>query len=78
MPRVRRVYTGGFADATRELISAWHVYIVTGHHPPPLVQGRFLGVVGDAVGYAHIFFASWPAGNPIGAAALHKRATLRR
>src|SRR5262249_16685822 len=34
---------------------AWNVYVVTGHHPPPLVQGRFLGVVGDAVGYAHIF-----------------------
>ena len=35
-----------------------HVDPVTGHHPPPLVQGRFLGVVGDAAGYAHIFFTA--------------------
>ena len=32
-----------------------HVGSLTGHHPPPLVQGRFLGVVSDAAGYAHIF-----------------------
>jgi uncharacterized protein YjbJ (UPF0337 family) len=50
------------AAATRRpifLAVAWepgglsHVDGKTGHHPPPLVQGRFLGVVGGA-GYAHI------------------------
>jgi uncharacterized protein YjbJ (UPF0337 family) len=45
-----------------EPIAAWYVDLPTGHHPPPLVQGRFLGVVGDAAGYAHIFLpARFPA-----------------
>src|SRR5262245_55743104 len=55
--QVRRLYTGGVAEASRELISDSHVDPATGHHPPPLVQGRYLGVVGDAAGYAHIFCA---------------------
>src|SRR5262249_6944621 len=40
--------------------AGWYVERVTGHHPPPLVQGRFLGVVGDAAGYAHIFCLGRP------------------
>jgi hypothetical protein len=53
--RVRRLYTGGLPAARRELIADLHVDLPTGHHPPPLVQGRYLGVVGDAAGYAHNF-----------------------
>jgi hypothetical protein len=57
---VRRLYTGGGAGAIRELIADSHVDPATGHHPPPLVQGRYLGVVGDAAGYAHIFLFHGP------------------
>jgi uncharacterized protein YjbJ (UPF0337 family) len=44
-------------------MGVWHVDFATGHHPPPLVQGRYLGVVGDAAGYAHIFLSHRHDGN---------------
>src|SRR5262245_47425618 len=44
-----------FCAGRREPPPRWHVEPATGHHPPPLVQGRYLGVVGDAAGYAHTF-----------------------
>ena len=43
-----------FLVSRREPNGPSHVEMQTGHHPPPLVQGRYLGVVGDAAGYAHI------------------------
>src|SRR5262245_35779864 len=41
----------------REPMAESFVGVATGHHPPPLVQGRFLGVVSDAAGYAHTLSA---------------------
>jgi uncharacterized protein YjbJ (UPF0337 family) len=50
----------------------WHVARATGHHPPPLVQGRYLGVVGDAAGYAHIFLRRSLGRNRTGGCEFHQ------
>src|SRR2546421_461517 len=62
--RVRPLYARGFpCPQDREPIGRSYVNFATGHHPPPLVQGRYLGVVGDAAGYAHIFCRDRAGGN---------------